>query len=87
MKTVTLNFYSTPGHGYLQVHKNLMKDIAVKAVNSSYSFHNAKQNLFYFEEDCDAPEVLTALKNAGYTVNIVDEYDELETIKTYRRLS
>ena len=87
MKTVTLNFYSTPSHGYLQVHKNLMKDIAVKAVNSSYSFYNAKQNLFYFEEDCDAPEVLTALKNAGYTVNIVDEYDELETIKAYRRLS
>ena len=87
MKTITLNFYSTPSHGYLQVHKNLMNDIAVKAINSSYSFFNAKQNLFYFEEDCDAPEVLNALKDAGYEVLIVSQYDERETIKSYRRLS
>jgi hypothetical protein len=87
-KTVTLNFYSTPSHGYLQVHKNLLNEIAsCKATNSGYSFYNAKAGLFYFEEDCDAPEVLTALRNAGYEVNLVEQYDEHETIKSYRRLS
>lgn len=87
MKTATLNFYETPSHGYLQVHKNLMRDIEVEAFKSSYSFYNAKAGLFYFEEDCDAPEVLTALRNAGYEINIVEQYDINETIKTYRRLA
>jgi len=86
MKAVTLNFYSTPSHGYLQVHKNLLKDISVKATNSPYSFYNAKTGLFYFEEDCDASEVATALKNAGYEINYVDHHDESEVMKSYRRL-
>lgn len=85
-KTVTLNFYSTPSHGYLQVHKNLVSELNVEATNSSYSFYNAKLGLFYFEEDCDAPEVLNALRDAGYEVNIVEEYDARETIKSYKRL-
>jgi len=86
-KSVTLNFYSTPSHGYLQVHKNLVSEIAsCKALKSSFSFYNDKLCLFYFEEDCDAPEILTALKNMGYEINIREQYDELETIKTYKRL-
>jgi hypothetical protein len=87
MKTVTLNFYSTPSHGYLQVHKNLVNEIAVEATNSPYSFYNAKTGLFYFEEDCDASEVVTALRNLGYEINYAENhYDEYEIIKTYKRL-
>lgn len=86
-KSVTLNFYSTPSHGYLQVHKNLVNEVAAcEALQSPFSFYNAKLGLFYFEEDCDAPEILTALKNVGYEINVVDEYDESETIKSYKRL-
>lgn len=87
-KTVTLNFYSTPSHGYLQVHKNLVDEVAAcNAFKSRFSFYNARLGLFYFEEDYDAPEIMTALKNVGYKINIVDRLDELETIKTYKRLS
>lgn len=87
-KSVTLNFYSTPSHGYLQVHKNLVSEVPTcKALQSKYSFYNAKLGLFYFEEDCDAPEVITALKNRGYEVNFVEQYDESETIKSYKRLA
>ena len=86
MKNATLNFYSTPSHGYLQVHRNLMRDINVKAINSPYSYYNAKSGLFYFEEDCDAPEVATALANAGYEIDYVNHYDESEVMKSYRRL-
>ena len=87
MKTATLNFYATPNHGYLQVHKNLMRGIRVEALKSGYSFYNAKAGLFYFEEDCDAPEVLTALRDAGYEINIVENYDMNDTIQTYNRLA
>jgi len=99
-KTVTLNYYHTPSHGYVQIHKNLVNEVATckalqsqysfydtcKALQSQYSFYNAKLGLFYFEEDCDASEVLTALKNVGYEINFVDRHDDLETIKTYKRL-
>ena len=86
-KEVTLGYYHTPSHGYVQIHKNLVNDVATcKALQSQYSFYNAKLGLFYFEEDCDASEVLAALKNVGYKINLVDEFDEFETIKTYKRL-
>ena len=86
-KSVTLNYYHTPSHGYVQVHKNLVNEVAnCKALQSPYSFYNAKLGLFYFEEDCDASEVLSTLKNVGYEINLVDEQDEFETIKTYKRL-
>jgi len=65
----------------------LVEEVAsCEALRSPFSFYNAKLGLFYFEEDCDAPEIMTALKNAGYEINIAEEYDELETIKTYKRL-
>ena len=57
---LTLTFISTPSHGYLVVHRNLVHGTGVKV--SEYSYYNPNTQLYFLEEDCDAPSVLQELK-------------------------
>lgn len=68
-----LNFHFDAGHGWLEFPKILMVLFAVKPSEFSYQ----DENNYYLEEDCDAPELLKVLDNAGikYSFNEVDNGD------------
>ena len=54
-------FYSDPGHGWVQVHKAFLEQLAGpswKTVFSSFSYFSRRDGFAYLEEDSDAPKFL-----------------------------
>ena len=65
-----LYFYSDPGHGWLSVsRKALEKYVDLKTV-STYSYQ--RKDRVFLEEDRDAQLYITALKNAGKKIEVVE---------------
>ena len=52
-------FYSDPGHGWLEVAWSDLKRLSLNPTDFSRC-SSRKGNLFYVEEDCDAPIFLNA---------------------------
>jgi hypothetical protein len=67
---VALNFHSDPGHGWLEVPAQLVRDTHISGVISGYSYRSADKQTVYLEEDCDAGRLLDALKEKGVEVKI-----------------
>lgn len=63
-KIIKLKFFSDPGHGWLEVPLNLIKELDIGSNISSYSYMNLKK--VYLEEDCDAPFFLNKIKELGF---------------------
>jgi hypothetical protein len=58
MKT-HFHFYADPGHGWLAVTQDDIKDVGLSVADfSRYSYHNGET--LYLEEDCDASLFLAA---------------------------
>jgi hypothetical protein len=54
-------FYTDPGHGWLEVPFGELKALGLNPQDfSRYSY--SKRNVFYLEEDCDAPKFVEAWK-------------------------
>jgi len=65
-----LYFYSDPGHGWLSVsRKTLEKYVDLNSI-SSYSYQ--RKDRVFLEEDLDAQLLITALRNAGKSVEFVE---------------
>ncbi len=66
-----LTFYSDPGHGWLEVPMHEMRQAGLNPTDfSRYSYR--KRNVFYLEEDCDAPKFIGAAKAKGLAVSFVE---------------
>lgn len=55
------NFFSDPGHGWVQVHKAFLEQLAGpswKTVFSSFSYFSRQDGFVYLEEDSDASKFL-----------------------------
>ena len=63
---LTLNFYTDPGHGWLEVSKTLIRALGVKP--SAYSYQ--RDDMAYLEEDCDAYAFMEAAKAKGIQIQI-----------------
>lgn len=64
MKTITLQMFSDPGHGWVRFPKKRLIKLGIADKISTYSYQNG-QNAF-LEEDCDLTVLVNALKAAGY---------------------
>ncbi len=73
----TLTFYTDPGHGWLEVPVQLLKDLRVEYDISQYSYRAG--SLAYLEEDCDAGRFLEAAKSAGMAFSIVDNVSDSDS--------
>jgi hypothetical protein len=52
-------FYSDPGHGWLEVSAANLRALGLNPTDFSTCSYR-KGNVFYLEEDCDAPKFITA---------------------------
>lgn len=83
----TLRYISGPGHGWLEVQQDLIREVGVAANISSYSYmlknRDGSGAIAFLEEDCDMPAFLYAARIAGIEFTIVDEYDPDEVVRNY----
>jgi hypothetical protein len=61
MPTATLNFFTDPGHGWLEVGVHELRDVGLNPYDFSPCSYR-QRNRFFLEEDCDAPKFLAAYK-------------------------
>lgn len=79
---LSLNFHTDPGHGWLEVPKELIPP-EMKAAISVYSYQS--DNAFFLEEDCDAAPVHKYLMDL-YNVTVIDRVHKGEApCRNYRR--
>lgn len=67
-KTVTLHFYSDPGHGWLKVPLKLLEQLTIHDQISQYSY--VKNTCAYLEEDADAYLFSQAMEKANLPVKV-----------------
>ena len=75
MAALDLYFIDNGEHAYLEVSYGVANAVPVNALNSNYSYYDSRNRVYYIEEDVDAPEVISALRELGYTVNLHDLYE------------
>jgi hypothetical protein len=84
MRSLTLNFYTDPGHGWAKVNKKVLRDLGIAEQISAYSYQRG--DFAYLEEDCDLSRLMAAAQAAGITVKL-REYCSRERsskIRSYR---
>ncbi len=78
MKTFEFNRIEDPGHSWLEVPVEIVRDIAGVFDNIT-DFSPIKRRKFYLEEDCDLYTFYKAMTDKGYTVKmnrvIVDDFE------------
>ena len=79
MSSLQMIFHSDPGHAWLEVPKDLLKELDIEQSITSCSYmdsHNA-----YLEEDLDAGVFIDAAKANGYSIEITESFKEITPIR------
>ena len=74
-------FHETPGHGYLEVPIDFLRELSISQLISGYSYMGEDANgdtVVYCEEDCDMGIVCTRMELDGIKFEIEDVYEEEE---------
>tara|TARA_R100001015_G_C4581152_1_gene137657 strand:- start:196 stop:516 length:321 start_codon:yes stop_codon:yes gene_type:complete len=70
IKTITIPYIVTAGHGYIKISYYDLKGFNIKLNEfSNYSFYNSNNSCVYLEEDCDANKLVKLLKSKQIKVN------------------
>jgi hypothetical protein len=85
MKIKTYIFHSDPGHGWLAVKRQELKDLGILNKVSVCSYQ--KGQTVYLEEDCDAPLFIKAKEAKGENINIKESYKDNTPIRNYEPFS
>lgn len=66
---ITLNYFTDPGHGWIEVPVQMLKDLGIVNKITTYSYR--KGNTAFLEEDCDSSLLIQELtkNNITYTLN------------------
>ena len=81
-KIYTLNYFTDPGHGWLEVPKHLLVELGIQGDISSCSY--MKDSLAYLEQDCDAGKFLQAYKAKHERIpSFKERFKEVTPIRTY----
>lgn len=76
-------FISDPGHGWVEVPMTLIELLGIKDQISRYSYRQG--SMAYLEEDCDAMELIQAMKREGISYTFDEVYQEHTPIRSYAR--
>ena len=70
---IELNFHTDSGHGWLEISKDLVKQLNLDFSKvSSFSYQDT--NNYYLEEDCDAAILVKQLKEKNIDFNFNEIY-------------
>jgi len=76
-------FHTDPGHGWLEVDKDLVLKLGTKI--STYSY--IKDGKVYLEEDCDATAFISDLKDAGLKFTVIPRRVDYDSpVRSYNRV-
>lgn len=77
-------YFTDSGHGWIKVDRSLLKQLNIENKISHYSYQ--KNHWCYLEEDCDASELFSALKDHQIDYRLIEKYtDGHSTIRNYAR--
>ena len=76
-------FHSDPGHGWLQVKRQELKDIGILDKISYYSYQ--KKGDVYLEEDCDYSLFVERMKELGkpFEIKEINSQAKDSIVRTY----
>ena len=85
-------FHETPGHGYLEVPLDFLRELEISQLISGYSYmgdNESGETMVYCEEDCDMGIVCTRMELDEIKFEIDDEYEDEEEsrVKTKKQMS
>lgn len=76
MKTLDLNFYSDPSHGWLEVKRSDLIALGIEDDISGFSYQKGAK--VYLEEDNDMSRFMDAATAAGWTIKTADFYNDAD---------
>jgi hypothetical protein len=84
MRSLTLNFYTDPGHGWAKVNKKVLNDLGIAEDISAYSY--MRGDYAYLEEDCDLGRLMAAAQAAGINLKLREQCsrERSSKIRSYR---
>jgi hypothetical protein len=68
----TFTFYADPGHGWLEVPRDLLHDLGIADDISRYSYQRLDK--VFLEEDCDLSLFTRAMGAAGREFKVVETH-------------
>jgi hypothetical protein len=71
-KNIQLIWHSDAGHSWLGVPLNLIKLLNIADKISPYSYIDKNLKTVYLEEDCDAPEFISAAIARGIQITMAE---------------
>lgn len=79
-------FYADPGHGWVKVKRDLLKELGIEEKISSYSYQRGE--FVYLEEDCDQSLFWQTMKDQGCEVEYVhhhtNNYSRIRSYQSFR---
>jgi hypothetical protein len=67
-RSLTLNYYQDPGHGWVRVSMGLLHGLKIAEDITRYSYRRG--DYAYLEEDCDLGRLYQAADKAGITIKL-----------------
>ena len=74
MKTLDLNFYTDPAHGWLEVKRSHLIALGIENQISRFSYEQGAR--VYLEEDNDLSRFMEAAAVAGWTIKTADFHND-----------
>jgi len=80
-------FHSDPGHGWLQVKRQELKELGILDKISNYSYQ--KGDNVYLEEDCDYSLFVERMKELGrpFEIKEINSQAKDSIVRTYEELT
>ena len=72
MKTLNLNYFIDPGHGWVSVKRKILIDLGIENDISTYSYMRGKSA--YLEEDCDLTLLYNACDSMGIDIKLTTKH-------------
>lgn len=86
MAMIDIFVHSDPGHSWYEVPREVLKDIEVLSLITSYSYQRGSK--VYLEEDADATTFFRAAEDWDLNLNLVyREQEEESKVRSYKRFS
>ena len=84
MKSLSLSYFTDPGHGWVSVKIDTLKNLGIADQISHYSYMRGKSA--YLEEDCDLGLLLRTLDEQGIAFRFDERTtDKMSRIRNYDR--